>query len=207
MRAAGRCVKRSSRTAPVRHGVVTSRTPRSGKVDAIGGPSLALGVLTMTRKSGYLAISVVLLGAWVLAGVTSVARQNDVPVVAIQPPATPLPAEADSASVTKFSFIAYGDTRGRRDGSDIQYRALTRRGLDARHDQEARDDRVARQIHPAVGGCRQQRRDRAAVERELLTADQPPDGARGRVLLPGPRQPRRERGGSGDDPGSSGRPS
>jgi 3',5'-cyclic AMP phosphodiesterase CpdA len=75
----------------------------------------------MTRKSGYVAMSAVLLSAWVLAGVTSVARQNDVPVVAIQPPATPLPSEADSASVTKFSFIAYGDTRGRRDGSDVQY--------------------------------------------------------------------------------------
>jgi len=36
---------------------------------------------------------------------------DDVPVRAIEPPARPLPAEADSARVTKFSFIAYGDTR------------------------------------------------------------------------------------------------
>ena len=29
----------------------------------------------------------------------------------IEPPATPLASEAASAAVTKFSFIAYGDTR------------------------------------------------------------------------------------------------
>src|SRR6185436_18285959 len=29
----------------------------------------------------------------------------------IEPPATPLPQEANSAGVTKFSFLAYGDTR------------------------------------------------------------------------------------------------
>ena len=42
-------------------------------------------------------------------------------VRAITPPAHPLPAEAASAGVTKFSFLAYGDTRGRRDGTAIQY--------------------------------------------------------------------------------------
>lgn len=42
-------------------------------------------------------------------------------VTAIQPPRTPLPSEAASAGVTRFSFIAYGDTRGRRDGIDEQY--------------------------------------------------------------------------------------
>src|SRR3989442_14308842 len=29
----------------------------------------------------------------------------------IEPPATPLPSEAASAQVTRFAFIAYGDTR------------------------------------------------------------------------------------------------
>jgi hypothetical protein len=43
------------------------------------------------------------------------------PVVAIMSPRTPLPAEPASASVTRFSFIAYGDTRGRRDGVNEQY--------------------------------------------------------------------------------------
>lgn len=33
----------------------------------------------------------------------------------------PLPDEAASAGVTRFSFIAYGDTRGRRDGVQEQY--------------------------------------------------------------------------------------
>lgn len=42
-------------------------------------------------------------------------------VVAIAAPRTPLPAEAASAAVTRFSFIVYGDTRGRRDGIDPQY--------------------------------------------------------------------------------------
>lgn len=42
-------------------------------------------------------------------------------VVAILPPGRPLPPEAASADVTRFSFIAYGDTRGRRDGIDPQY--------------------------------------------------------------------------------------
>ncbi len=41
------------------------------------------------------------------------------PVHAIDPPATPLPAEAASAKVTRFSFIAYGDTRGQGDGQVI----------------------------------------------------------------------------------------
>ena len=42
-------------------------------------------------------------------------------VVAIEPPRIPLPPEAESVDVTRFSFIVYGDTRGRRDGIDPQY--------------------------------------------------------------------------------------
>ncbi len=41
-------------------------------------------------------------------------------VVAITPPKVPLPSEAATAAVTKFSFIAYGDTRGRHDGTQLQ---------------------------------------------------------------------------------------
>jgi len=44
-----------------------------------------------------------------------------VDVRAIARPAHPLPDERASARVTRFSFIAYGDTRGRRDGVDQQY--------------------------------------------------------------------------------------
>jgi hypothetical protein len=34
---------------------------------------------------------------------------------------TPLPPESQSSGITRFSFIAYGDTRGRRDGVAVQY--------------------------------------------------------------------------------------
>jgi len=43
------------------------------------------------------------------------------PVRVIKPPRTPLPAEEASAQVNRFSFIVYGDTRGRRDGWAEQY--------------------------------------------------------------------------------------
>jgi hypothetical protein len=52
---------------------------------------------------------------------SSAAAQDPATVIAIAAPTNPLPAEAASASVTRFSFIAYGDTRGRRDGVDPQY--------------------------------------------------------------------------------------
>jgi 3',5'-cyclic AMP phosphodiesterase CpdA len=42
-------------------------------------------------------------------------------VRAILPPRNPLPPEPASAAATRFSFIAYGDTRGRREGKDEQY--------------------------------------------------------------------------------------
>jgi len=43
------------------------------------------------------------------------------PVRAIKAPRAPLPSERDSAGVNRFSFIVYGDTRGRRDGFELQY--------------------------------------------------------------------------------------
>jgi hypothetical protein len=42
-------------------------------------------------------------------------------VIPIKAPAVPLPDEKASSGVTKYSFIAYGDTRGRRDGVEPQY--------------------------------------------------------------------------------------
>ncbi|HEX8141142.1 MAG TPA: metallophosphoesterase [Pyrinomonadaceae bacterium] len=44
---------------------------------------------------------------------------NDVRPIAA--PRNPLPKEEASAGIQRFSFIVYGDTRGRRDGWDIQY--------------------------------------------------------------------------------------
>jgi hypothetical protein len=42
-------------------------------------------------------------------------------VDAIAPPKDPLPIEENSKYVDQFSFIVYGDTRGRRDGKELQY--------------------------------------------------------------------------------------
>ena len=64
------------------------------------------------------------LAAFGLAAQAPAARTAPAPtdtVVAIRPPATPLPDEAASGNVTRFSFLVYGDTRGRRDGVEPQY--------------------------------------------------------------------------------------
>ena len=47
--------------------------------------------------------------------------QSEEQVRAIGAPTNPLPPEAASSGVTRFSFIVYGDTRGRRDGVQEQY--------------------------------------------------------------------------------------
>lgn len=41
-------------------------------------------------------------------------------VTPLVPPRTPFPSEAATSGVTRFSFIMYGDTRGRHDGSQLQ---------------------------------------------------------------------------------------
>lgn len=51
---------------------------------------------------------------------TAAAVRQDT-VVAIAKAKRPLPSEQASAATTRFSFIAYGDTRGRRDGVAEQY--------------------------------------------------------------------------------------
>ena len=52
---------------------------------------------------------------------TAQQTQTAEPVRAIASPRNPLPPETASAAVTRFSFIVYGDTRGRRDGTQEQY--------------------------------------------------------------------------------------
>src|SRR5262249_59812502 len=42
------------------------------------------------------------------------------PVPPLVPPRTPFPSAAATAGVTRFSFIMYGDTRGRHDGAQVQ---------------------------------------------------------------------------------------
>ena len=56
-----------------------------------------------------------------LASQPASAQEAPEQVRAITPPRNPLPAEAASAGVSRFSFIVYGDTRGRRDGTQEQY--------------------------------------------------------------------------------------
>ena len=52
------------------------------------------------------------------AGAQVAARPDS--VVSSMAPRNPLPTESASAGVRKFSFISYGDTRGRHDGVDLQ---------------------------------------------------------------------------------------
>jgi len=58
--------------------------------------------------------------AWTLSKLAAQAPEEE-RVTAITPPAVPLPSEDASRDISQFSFIAYGDTRGRRDGTAIQY--------------------------------------------------------------------------------------
>jgi hypothetical protein len=48
-------------------------------------------------------------------------KSDGASVQAIQSPRNPLPAEDASRGITRYSFIVYGDTRGRRDGEALQY--------------------------------------------------------------------------------------
>jgi 3',5'-cyclic AMP phosphodiesterase CpdA len=74
------------------------------------------------RRSGPAAIAGMVLVAWLSS--EGAAQQAVFPALVlvrpIEPPVAPLPAEADSASVTRFSFIAYGDTRSLLDGTALQ---------------------------------------------------------------------------------------
>ena len=58
---------------------------------------------------------------WASPWVPASAAQEPERTRAIAPPTTPLPPEADSRNVTRFSFLVYGDTRGRKDGVALQY--------------------------------------------------------------------------------------
>ena len=71
------------------------------------------------RCTAYRRIEVVLLLALpaLLTAQTTDARDS---VRAIKPPAVAFPTEAATANVKKFSFISYGDTRGRHDGTELQ---------------------------------------------------------------------------------------
>ena len=66
--------------------------------------------------------NIVILSLILLAGfVAGQANQGPPPVQAIAPARRPLPPEEMSKDVARFSYLVYGDTRGRRDGVEIQY--------------------------------------------------------------------------------------
>ncbi len=56
----------------------------------------------------------------VQTGCATGSQQDKATVTPIKPPRTPMAEEGASAAITRFSFIAYGDTRGRNDGVEIQ---------------------------------------------------------------------------------------
>ena len=76
----------------------------------------------MKVNSGSLRAVGLLLASFGLFGLSATrAEQETERVTAIKPPTKPLPPEAESRGITKFSFVVYGDTRGRRDGTEVQY--------------------------------------------------------------------------------------
>jgi hypothetical protein len=74
----------------------------------------------MKRGVGLLLV-LLLSTTWIASGSGPQVVQESEAVRAIKPPPTPFPSEAESSSVTRFSFIVYGDTRGRQDGTALQY--------------------------------------------------------------------------------------
>jgi hypothetical protein len=64
-------------------------------------------------------VAISVLGPALLGAQVPVARDTNVTAPTLAP-RNPLPSEAATAGVTKFSFIAYGDTRGRHDGTQLQ---------------------------------------------------------------------------------------
>src|SRR5690348_6202390 len=72
-----------------------------------------------TRRLGACALALVALLTPLSAAAAQTAAAADV-VPAILPPRMPIPPEAATAGVRRFSFIAYGDTRGRHDGVELQ---------------------------------------------------------------------------------------
>jgi Calcineurin-like phosphoesterase len=84
----------------------------------------AIAILSSMRLSSTHSVSlwpVVLAIVAIASGARAqVPARPDSIIVPSLPPRTPLPPEAATAGITKFSFIAYGDTRGRHDGVDLQ---------------------------------------------------------------------------------------
>jgi hypothetical protein len=70
----------------------------------------------MRRTAARTVLAMLALAASAVHGQVA-ARDSIIPSM---PPRTPLPPEAATAGVTRFSFITYGDTRGRHDSVEVQ---------------------------------------------------------------------------------------
>jgi hypothetical protein len=75
-------------------------------------PSIPDAIIGAVKLSRSLLIAVITGASVTLAGVHA---QQIAQVRAIEPPATPLPEEPASTGITRFSFVAYGDTRSAND--------------------------------------------------------------------------------------------
>src|SRR6266513_946379 len=78
------------------------------------------GMVKLNRRAAAALVALLMAAPVLTIGVVGQAQEGE-RVNAIAAPTMPLPNEAVSQDVTKFSFMAYGDTRGRRDGVAIQY--------------------------------------------------------------------------------------
>src|SRR5438876_4026920 len=78
------------------------------------------GMVKLNRRAAVALVALLMAAPVLTTGVVGQAQEGE-RVTAIAAPTMPLPNEAVSQGVTKFSFMAYGDTRGRRDGVAIQY--------------------------------------------------------------------------------------
>ena len=108
----------------------------------------------------------------------------------IDPPATPLPAEAASAGITKFSFFAYGDSRGGNqagvpgDGEVLHAQHSRLMDVMLQKVQALASTRVSRPLRRAFGRRGPARRQCRHVERELHADHRAADARRGDSVSP-----------------------
>lgn len=105
------------RSGAGRHNAPSAREPRR---TSLRMPILATISRVAVAAAGV-AVTAVLALAPAEAQVAAATPRAADTVLAIAAPRHPLPSERESAGVTRFSFIVYGDTRGRRDGTEVQY--------------------------------------------------------------------------------------
>jgi len=74
--------------------------------------------MPVTRRMNVVAATLALLSASAIDAHAQVTGADS--IVPLLPPRVALPSESETSRITRFSFIAYGDTRGRHDGVELQ---------------------------------------------------------------------------------------